>query len=134
MEKFQNDICCCGKTDKKNELLHWKYIKREKVGDKWRYYYDESKGKLNPSSKSDNKSSTSSENAKSSKETKDAKESNSGFDLDEIANKIIKGEFGNGADRKKLLGESYADVQHRVNQILLGEEKAKAILERKKKK
>lgn len=23
-----------------NELYHWKYIKREKVGDKWKYYYD----------------------------------------------------------------------------------------------
>ena len=24
------------------ELYHWKYIKREKVGDKWKYYYDTS--------------------------------------------------------------------------------------------
>ena len=23
-----------------NELYHWKYIKREKVGNKWKYYYD----------------------------------------------------------------------------------------------
>ena len=24
-----------------NFLMHWKYIKREKVGDKWKYYYDD---------------------------------------------------------------------------------------------
>ncbi len=26
-----------------NFLMHWKYIKREKVGDKWKYYYDDGK-------------------------------------------------------------------------------------------
>lgn len=25
-----------------DELMHWKYIKREKVNGKWRYYYDQS--------------------------------------------------------------------------------------------
>ena len=27
---------------KSNELKHWKYVKREKVNGKWRYYYDDS--------------------------------------------------------------------------------------------
>ena len=26
-----------------NFLMHWKYVKREKVGDKWKYYYDDGK-------------------------------------------------------------------------------------------
>ena len=26
-----------------NFLMHWKYIKREKVGDKWKYFYDDGK-------------------------------------------------------------------------------------------
>ena len=28
------------KSDPSKELTHWKYIKREKVNGKWRYYYD----------------------------------------------------------------------------------------------
>lgn len=28
------------KRKSSDELTHWKYIKREKVGDKWKYYYD----------------------------------------------------------------------------------------------
>ena len=113
------------RTDK-DSLTHWKYIKRVKKGDSYRYYYDESKG--GSSESKDDKSKESETDTKSTSDYSD------GFDLDEVANKIIKGEFSNGEERKKLLGESYADVQHRVNQILLGEEKAKAILERKTKK
>ena len=36
-----------------NSLMHWKYVKREKVGDKWKYYYsmdelrEKAKGNLN---------------------------------------------------------------------------------------
>lgn len=30
------------KEDPKKDLTHWKYIKREKVNGKWRYYYDDS--------------------------------------------------------------------------------------------
>lgn len=29
-----------------NELYHWKYIRRERVGDKWRYYYDKDDKRL----------------------------------------------------------------------------------------
>lgn len=35
-----------------------------------------------------------------------------------MAKKVIRGEFGNGADRKELLGDSYADIQARVNEML----------------
>jgi hypothetical protein len=47
------------------------------------------------------------------------------FDLEEMATKVIRGEFGNGADRKELLGDSYAEIQKRVNEILLGNGKTK---------
>ena len=30
-----------------NFLMHWKYVKREKVGDKWKYYYDDNKARAN---------------------------------------------------------------------------------------
>lgn len=113
-----------------DELKHWKYIKRVKVGDKYRYYYDETKNaSTNDDSKTQNDGTKTSE-----KPSNENKESDGGFDLDEMANKIIRGEFKNGEERKKFLGESYADVQHRVNEILLGEAKAKEILERKNKK
>ena len=47
-----------------------------------------------------------------------------------MANKVIRGEFGNGADRKELLGESYKEIQKRVNEILLGEKYVKLQLEK----
>ena len=30
-----------------DELYHWKYLRREKVGDKWKYYYETDDAKLN---------------------------------------------------------------------------------------
>lgn len=36
----------------------------------------------------------------------------------ELARRVIAGEFGNGAARKAALGERYAEVQARVNEIL----------------
>lgn len=38
--------------------------------------------------------------------------------LDEMAQAVIRGEFGNGKERKEALGENYAEVQKRVNEIL----------------
>ena len=45
------------------------------------------------------------------------------YDIDSIANEVIAGQWGNGADRKKRLtaaGFSYALVQERVNELLKG--------------
>lgn len=52
--------------------------------------------------------------------------------LDKLANAVISGKYGNGQDRMKKLGKKYDKVQHRVNQILLGDAGAKKILQRKK--
>ena len=38
--------------------------------------------------------------------------------IEELANKVLKGELGNGEERKNKLGELYAIVQNRVNEIL----------------
>ena len=35
------------KEDPEKDLTHWKYIKRERVNGKWRYYYSELKRKEN---------------------------------------------------------------------------------------
>ena len=35
-----------------------------------------------------------------------------------LAKRVIKGEFGNGKERKKKLGELYPFVQNKVNEIL----------------
>ena len=116
---------------KKNELRHsakgsaWKdhkYIK--KVGDRY-VYADEQNGS------SDETTSDSSDNSNNSSDqtdvsTKNSESSENGFDLEEMANKVIRGEFGNGADRKELLGDSYAEIQKRVNEILKGNSKSTA--------
>lgn len=41
-------------------------------------------------------------------------------DIDQLARDCIKGKYGNGETRKKLLGANYAAVQHRVNILLRG--------------
>ena len=41
-------------------------------------------------------------------------------DIDQLARDCIKGKYGNGETRKKLLGSNYSAVQHRVNILLRG--------------
>ncbi len=41
-------------------------------------------------------------------------------DIDKLAKDVLKGKYGNGEQRKKLLGTNYAAVQHRVNILLRG--------------
>lgn len=100
-----------------------KYIK--KVGDK--YIYANTKngegdgvenGKTNPDANND---------IDPSKKGENGSENTEEFDLEAMANKVIRGEFGNGADRKELLGDAYAEIQKRVNEILLGGGKAKSV-------
>lgn len=38
--------------------------------------------------------------------------------VDELAQEVIQGKYGNGEDRKKALGDRYEEVQARVNEIL----------------
>lgn len=38
-------------------------------------------------------------------------------DVDDLARRVIAGEFGNGAERKAALGDHYAEVQARVNEM-----------------
>ena len=37
---------------------------------------------------------------------------------EELAREVIEGKYGNGEDRKNALGDRYAEVQARVNEIL----------------
>lgn len=46
-------------------------------------------------------------------------------DVDALARAVIRGDYGNGAERKRRLGSKYATVQARVNQILAGGSTAK---------
>lgn len=39
-------------------------------------------------------------------------------DIEKLAREVIRGNFGNGQDRKDLLGENYQEIQDRVNQIM----------------
>ena len=42
----------------------------------------------------------------------------SGVEVDALARAVIRGDYGNGEERKRRLGSSYAAVQRRVNEIL----------------
>ena len=39
-------------------------------------------------------------------------------DVDALARAVIRGDYGNGAERKRRLGSLYDAVQARVNEIL----------------
>lgn len=59
-------------------------------------------------------------------------ESNSKIDLSEndienLAKEVIRGNFGNGQDRKDLLGENYEEIQKRVNELIKGTAGTKTI-------
>lgn len=41
-------------------------------------------------------------------------------DVENLAKEVIRGNFGNGAQRKELLGEDYKQIQDKVNAILKG--------------
>lgn len=53
-----------------------------------------------------------------SEETKREKLDLTSDDIEKLAHEVIRGNFGNGQDRKDLLGENYQEIQDRVNQIL----------------
>ena len=40
-------------------------------------------------------------------------------DIEALAQAVIRGDYGNGEERKRRLGSLYAAVQARVNEILL---------------
>lgn len=44
----------------------------------------------------------------------------SSTDIENLAQEVIRGNFGNGQQRKELLGDSYEQVQKRVNELLKG--------------
>lgn len=59
-------------------------------------------------------------------------ESNSKIDLSEndienLAKEVIRGNFGNGQERKDLLGENYEEIQKRVNELMKGTAGTKTI-------
>ena len=59
--------------------------------------------------------------------------------IEDLAQKVIAGEYGNGEERKQKLGSLYNEVQNKVNEILSGkssttksnEELAKEVIEGK---
>ena len=42
-----------------------------------------------------------------------------GADIEALAQAVIRGEYGNGSERRERLGSLYGAVQARVNEILL---------------
>lgn len=50
-------------------------------------------------------------------------------DIENLAKEVIKGNFGNGQQRKDLLGDDYAEVQKRVNELMAGSSGSKKVSE-----
>lgn len=48
----------------------------------------------------------------------DSDSSSSKKSVDELANEVIRGKHGNGDDRKASLGDDYAEVQKKVNELM----------------
>lgn len=48
-------------------------------------------------------------------------------DVENLAKEVIRGNFGNGQERKNLLGENYAEIQKRVNELMNGSVGSKVI-------
>lgn len=48
-------------------------------------------------------------------------------DYDNLTKEVIRGNFGNGDIRKELLGENYAEVQKRVNELMKGSTASKKV-------
>ena len=48
-------------------------------------------------------------------------------DVEELAKEVIRGNFGNGQERKDLLGENYEKIQKRVNELMKGSAGSKTI-------
>lgn len=104
-----------------------KYIKRINGT----YYYPDSYtgGRHLP----EGSSSSSSDEKKSNKEKE--KTGDEAYEIDELneedivalANEVIRGNFGNGAERKEALGAHYQKVQDRVNEILRGSAGSKTL-------
>lgn len=61
---------------------------------------------------------SSSDNKQDQEDSKREKLDLSSDDIERLAQEVIRGNFGNGQDRKDLLGENYQEIQDRVNQIL----------------
>ena len=67
------------------------------------------------------------------KSTKSSKKKLSDKEIKDIVNKVIRGNYGNGFIRKNKLkkaGYNYKDIQHRVNQKILGKKAADRILKK----
>lgn len=48
-------------------------------------------------------------------------------DIENLAKEVIRGNFGNGQERKDLLGENYEEIQKRVNELMKGSVGSKTI-------
>ena len=48
-------------------------------------------------------------------------------DVEKLAKEVIRGNFGNGQERKDLLGENYEEIQKRVNELMKGSAGSKTI-------
>lgn len=95
------------------------YLRHEGIkGQKWgvrRYQYED--GSLTPAGKK-RYSKDDDEDKKKSSKTSSEKDKSEDSEVDKLAKEVIRGNYGNGAERKKKLGDKYAEIQNRVNEML----------------
>lgn len=66
------------------------------------------------------KSTDAAEKLKTSSKKKITDKDLSAKDIEKFAKEVIRGNYGNGAERKKALGDNYRKIQDKVNEMLRG--------------
>lgn len=103
-----------------------KYVRKE--GDRYIYEEDLKKEKMLNDNLSDKDKKISNNSPfiekKSKRDSQSTNKKSENSDIEEMAKKVIRGEFGNGEKRKKLLGDKYAEIQKRVNELMKSEKKS----------
>lgn len=66
------------------------------------------------------KSTDAAEKLKSSTKKKITDKDLSAKEIEKFAKEVIRGDYGNGAERKKALGDNYRKIQDKVNEMLRG--------------
>ena len=85
--------------------------------------FSSSKNKITSSDESKKKEESKSD---TSQTTNNTSNNLSKEDVERLAKEVIRGNYGNGQDRKDALGDDYQQIQNRVNEILLGSKKTNA--------
>ena len=113
--KFRKDL---ESEDDKYSDDSYKKRKSDSESEDDKYSDNSYKKRKSNSESEDDKYSNNSDSEDDNYSESDSKEEERDEDIEKLARRVIRGDFGNGEERRKRLGKKYAPVQNRVNEIL----------------